>query len=360
MLLRLPVLIVIVYSTLLAQPQEEIAQGYYQENLINYLIENYKTASTLGYTNARDTMYSVIDIHNDSLLSCVYTGFTIILDPALDPSKDAYGKGVNCEHTWPQSMGADVEPQKSDMHHLFPCKSNVNSSRGNDPFAEIPDANTDRWFKLGEDQTSIPSEQIDEYAEKQNDGAQSFEPKENHKGDAARAMFYFYTIYNDVANVDFWNVQKDVLLQWHYDDPVDQREYDRTMQIASYQNNIPNPFILDSTLARRLLHTVTIPVSLNDVVKPKAYQLVQNYPNPFNPSTTISYHLPERATVKLTVFDLRGKPVLTLHDGGKPRGNYELQWNGVDDMGNFVSAGVYFCRLEAGGYSQTIKMVYLK
>jgi hypothetical protein len=90
------------------------------------------------------------------------------------------------------------------------------------------------------------------------------------------------------------------------------------------------------------------------------YSLSQNYPNPFNPTTTISYSIPEQSTVNLTVFDIRGKEVIRLHDTEKPHGNYEVRWNGLDESGNQVSTGVYFCRLEAGTFSQTIKMVYLR
>jgi len=85
-----------------------------------------------------------------------------------------------------------------------------------------------------------------------------------------------------------------------------------------------------------------------------------NYPNPFNPSTTIQYELPELSTVVLSIYDIRGREVRTLLEGTKPPGSYEVQWNGVDNSGNPVSTGVYFCRLQAGSYSKTIKMVYLK
>ena len=64
-------------------------------------------------------------------------------------------------------------------------------------------------------------------------------------------MFYFYTVYDNVANDSFFNGQKEVLYQWHLDDPVINSEIDRTWAIASYQNNIPNPFILDNTLIYR-------------------------------------------------------------------------------------------------------------
>ena len=152
-------------------------------------------------------------------------------------------------------MGASEEPQKSDMHHLFPCKSNVNSSRGNDPYAEIPDEDTDTWYRNDYSQDTIPIEYIDEFAEKDNPpdpNNEVFEPKENHKGDASRAMFYFFAMYNDVADTNFWNEQRDVLLDWHYYDEVDDWELNRTWAIASYQENQPNPFILDSSLARRI------------------------------------------------------------------------------------------------------------
>ena len=130
------------------------------------VIANFKPTKTLGYDKSRDTMYAVIDLKNGGSLSCVYTGYTIKLDRTKDPSADAYNKLIDCEHTWPQSMGADSEPQKSNLHHLYPTFTNVNSSRGNDPFAEIPDAKTDKWWYLNKSQTIIPTSNIDKYSEK--------------------------------------------------------------------------------------------------------------------------------------------------------------------------------------------------
>jgi len=131
----------------------------------------------------------------------------------------------------------------------------VNSSRGNDPYAEIDDQETDTWYRNNYSQETIPTEYIEEYAEKDNPpdpNNEVFEPREDHKGDASRAMFYFYAMYNDVADTNFWNVQRDVLLDWHYYDEVDDWELNRTWAIAGYQENQPNPFVLDSSLARRI------------------------------------------------------------------------------------------------------------
>ena len=235
--------------------QEIIGEGLSGQPLLDYVVSNYKTSTTLGYNTARDTLYSTIDIKEGNQLSCVYSGYTITLDMTQDPSTNAYNQGINCEHTFPQSMGASEEPQKSDMHHLFPCKSNVNSSRGNDPYGEIVDENTDTWYRNDYSQSTVPTEYINEFAEKDNppnSNNEVFEPREDHKGDASRSMFYFFAMYNDVANINFWNEQRDVLLDWHYYDVVDEWELNRTWAIASHQENQPNPFILDSSLARRI------------------------------------------------------------------------------------------------------------
>ncbi|MAX10151.1 MAG: hypothetical protein CMG13_04750 [Candidatus Marinimicrobia bacterium] len=234
---------------------ETLFPGVFGNDLKQLIINNYKTSSTLGYNNARDIMYSEIDIKPGNQLTGVYSGYTITLDLSQDPSTNAYNQGINCEHTWPQSLGAGSEPMKSDMHHLFPTKSNVNSSRGNDPFAESVDGLTDKWYRNDSYIQSIPSQFIDEYAEKYNPSNQSderFEPREIQKGNTARAMVYFYTMYSNVAEASFWEVQKETLLNWNFIDTPDNDEINRTWAIASYQQNKPNPFVIDPTLFDRI------------------------------------------------------------------------------------------------------------
>jgi len=108
-------------------------------------------------------------------------------------------------------------------------------------------------------------------------------------------------------------------------------------------------------------HVIINPTGTKDNGEaPARYELSQNYPNPFNPTTTISYSLPEQSTVRLKIFDIRGQEVATLQDDVKSPGNYEVQWDGINAVGLPVSTGVYFAHLQAGEYSQTIKMLYLK
>ena len=235
----------------LTTAQSIIGPGNTKTDLFNFLINNYKTSSTLSYNSARDVMYSIIDLTSDNTLKGIYTNYTITIDPTQDPRPQTNALNMNCEHAWPQSMGASGSPQKSDMHHLYPSRGNVNSSRGNKPFDEIDDSQTDKWWRLDYYETSIPSQFIDEFSEVDNDN-EKFEPREDVKGNIARSMFYFYTIYNDVANQNFFDIQKDILYAWHKEDPVDEIELSRTYAIAGYQNNIPNPFVLDSSLIKRI------------------------------------------------------------------------------------------------------------
>jgi hypothetical protein len=94
--------------------------------------------------------------------------------------------------------------------------------------------------------------------------------------------------------------------------------------------------------------------------KPLSFRLQQNYPNPFNPTTSIKYNLPIASDVNMTVYDITGRTVTTLEDAYQGAGSYLVQWSGIDDSGNSVSTGVYFCRLCAGDFSKTIKMLYMK
>ncbi len=233
--------------------------GVTGQALLSKLVQDYRPATVQSYSNARDILFG--EIYNESnYVSCVYTGYTAYLNPANDPSDEALAQGLNTEHSWPRSKGASEGTNGySDMHHLYPAEEQVNSDRGNAPFNEIPDAETDRWYRLGNIQTTIPVSNIDEYSEMDFDSYQ-FEPREDHKGNLARAMFYFYTMYKaeaDAADPNFFASQKDVLYRWHQTDVVDAKESDRNQLIANYQDGKVNPFIVDTTLVRRAYFTET-------------------------------------------------------------------------------------------------------
>jgi len=246
------VLILIIAAYAIADEREVIAPGVYNTPLWDYLVNNYKTSTTMGYDDARDILYSQIDLQPGNQLEGIYSGYTIVIDPSNDPSVEAFQLGINCEHTWPQSYGASEEPQRSDMHHLYPSKSNVNSARSNSPFAESPDDETDTWYRLDVTLYSIPTSNINEYSEKDAYGDNKWEPREEVKGNIARSMFYFYAMYYDDITHSFIDDQMETLYAWHLQDPADATEIERTWAIAAYQQNKPNPFVIDDSLIERI------------------------------------------------------------------------------------------------------------
>ena len=98
--------------------------------------------------------------------------------------------------------------------------------------------------------------------------------------------------------------------------------------------------------------------NLNNIVEvgvPDKYNISQNYPNPFNPSTKISYDLPKNSFVKLIVFDILGREIVTLVNDVQIAGKYEAVFDGSQ-----IPSGIYFARLKAGSYEHIIKMLMIK
>ena len=88
--------------------------------------------------------------------------------------------------------------------------------------------------------------------------------------------------------------------------------------------------------------------------------LRQNAPNPFQQSTSIGVSLAERGDMHLAVYDVSGRRVATVVSGVRDAGEHNFDWNGTDDAGNRVGAGVYFYRLETGKQSLTKKLVLMR
>ncbi|MCC7093240.1 MAG: T9SS type A sorting domain-containing protein [Ignavibacteriaceae bacterium] len=98
---------------------------------------------------------------------------------------------------------------------------------------------------------------------------------------------------------------------------------------------------------------------------PKVFALNQNYPNPFNPTTTISFELPEQSNVKLIIYDILGREVVTLEDGSFEAGYYSKTWTCVDSHNTNVGSGIYIYRITAHGingqdFSKVMKMIVVK
>ena len=91
-----------------------------------------------------------------------------------------------------------------------------------------------------------------------------------------------------------------------------------------------------------------------------SFKLYSNYPNPFNPSTTIHFQIPVNEQVNVSIYNILGQQVRTLIDQSLQKGDHQIVWDGTNEAGITVESGVYFCRVEAGAFKQSQKMVLLK
>jgi len=144
-----------------------------------------------------------------------------------------------------------------------------------------------------------------------------------------------------------------ITLQWKIVDKID----GYSIVISTPDGKIGQQIIEGSGL-RRIEGTnlKSIYVSLmTGAGSPKEFALLQNYPNPFNPLTVIRYQLPVSGHVRLTMYDVLGREVVSLVNESKAPGTYDISW----DASNYPS-GVYFYRLRAGKFSDVKKLILIK
>ncbi len=317
-----------------AQGFQTVFSGLAGQELIDSLAHNYRPSVVLDYANSRDTLYAKILAKDDDSLRCIYSGHTLYLDPTQDPTQYVYQNGgtngMNTEHAYPQAKGATPNTNAhSDMHHLFPTRIAVNEARGDKPYANIPDAQTQKWFLGNQVFTGIPTQNIDAYAES---GSATFEPKEASKGDVARSILYFYTVYRGQANTadpNFFALQRSTLCQWDAQDPADAAELEKTWQIATYQEGKPNPFVLDCTLASRSWCPEVMAncqVSSPDIQQPALSLRVA--PQPFSGWANVFMELPFSGDLNGRVYTLLGQEIHAFKAENALKGPFVLPIDG--------------------------------
>lgn len=177
----------------------------------------------IAYYDARMEMFTSLD-NVEGIVECVYTG--TLVETSTIPSN----LEMNAEHSWPQSHGAFDGAARSDLHHIFPVTSQINSIRNNHPFCDVVEITREiEASKLGFDEN----------------GTRCFEPRPEHKGALARAMFYFASVYQQEID----NEQEAVLRRWHREHPVKPAERIRARQIRVFQGSsqpfVEKPFLVD-------------------------------------------------------------------------------------------------------------------
>jgi hypothetical protein len=118
-----------------------------------------------------------------------------------------------------------------------------------------------------------------------------------------------------------------------------------------------NPFFVVQVLLSSISYIGVQPIS-NTV--PSKFELAQNYPNPFNPTTRIKFAIAQTSDVSIKIYDITGREVNNLVNQRMTPGTYSVIWTAVNNMGNSVSSGVYFYRIEAGNYVESKKMMLVR
>jgi hypothetical protein len=106
---------------------------------------------------------------------------------------------------------------------------------------------------------------------------------------------------------------------------------------------------------KRSLSDMTSDIDDRQQPLPMEFVLHQNYPNPFNPTTKINYELPITNYVELTIYSILGRRIATLVSQQQKAGHHQVELNALG-----LASGVYYYRLEAGGFVDVKKMVLLR
>jgi deoxyribonuclease-1 len=195
-------------------------------NNIKEIVISTHSSPIIDYTVARRHLFGNLHYRN-KIVTDVYCQQDYDENHNVGKDRIPNPKFLNCEHTWPQSKfknEKEEEVMRSDLHHLYPVASFANSARSNYPFGIVE--NIERICGKSYKGTIVGTQDI------------GFEPQDAHKGNAARAIFYFSIRYS--MPID--QTQEFYLRQWHIKDPVDSFEKERNFKIEMIQGNL-NPFI---------------------------------------------------------------------------------------------------------------------
>lgn len=264
------------------------------------------------------------DYTNDSVLD-MYS-YVAMYYPNPNPTFASFGQDIHIEHSVPKSwwLGTEGAPYK-DLHHLFPANGPTNSAKSNYPLG-VPSGT----IFFDNNRSKIGNATYTTYS------GRVFEPHDDFKGDFARAYFYFVTAYENYSSV-FTNQMFDnntypvlsdwainLLLDWHRNDPVSQKEIDRNEVVFSFQNN-RNPFIDHPILVEHIWGNQ----------KNNAFY-INNNPN----ISVVNYTLNSNVTLTLSTSNLSSVSKAITIKGSNLTGNVNLSISGTNSTQFTVSESI--------------------
>jgi endonuclease I len=273
-------------------------------NLVNpHTVQFYSSYGPLMVSDfeARDT------VQGQRVVTCVYSGENKVYTEPFDFTSNGYSREHTYAHSWMATNPAQSLPEYSDYHHLFPTNlNNANILRSNYPLGKVvTPSSTFMGCKLGLDAN----------------GKTVFEPRDEHKGDAARAMLYMTICYTTVSG-NLWalpsNISSSVpygqdqaiLKTWHFNDPPSNWEIARNDYVDSLQNN-RNPFIdnVDYACFVNFSNMTYESLGCEASIQDKLNTGFIAYPNPAKDELTL--HVDATNISRYEVYDATGRLVLS-------------------------------------------------
>ncbi|HEY0031167.1 MAG TPA: endonuclease [Bacteroidia bacterium] len=289
------------------------------------------------------------------VITCVYSGQNKIYAEPFDWTANGFSREHTYCHNWMPTNPATGLPEYDDYHHLFPTNQNdANAVRSNYPLGEVVTASyTYLGCKLGTDVN----------------GKIVFEPRDEQKGDAARALMYEATCYNGVSGNNWafpnpisgtipYGQDQNVLKRWHYQDPPSSYEIARNDFVDSLQNN-RNPFVdsmqyacyIDFSTMTKITGPMAICITAGISENHDNADLLMVAPNPNTGNFTAYYTSSKEQKVEIKLFDMIGKVVysqsLKVNTGNNP---VEINTIGLDK-------GIYLFELSTLTGKQAVKLV---
>lgn len=345
--LYLVLTLIIAAATLNAQPQ-----GYYDgtegltgnalKTKLHGIIKNDKHVSYSGLWNAYEQTDKkpngkVWDIYSDIPNGTPPYQFTFVINQCGNYSGE--GDCYNREHLWAQSWTNNDGTEKTDLHHVYPTDGYVNNRRSNYAFGEVGNASwtSQNGSKLGKNTVSGFTGTV-------------FEPIDEYKGDIARALMYvsvrYYTEDGKWNNSDMTNksIIKDwaiaMLLRWHEEDPVDDKEINRNNAVYNIQHN-RNPFVDYPEFANMIWDSHWSVDEMQQTV------LVNVWPNP----ATSTVNIKGENIDAVYMYNAVGQLVLYL--------DVDNDEQSVVDVSGFNS-GIYFMNVISGNGGSVLKKIMVR
>ncbi len=331
--------------------QANIPQDYYleangksSEQLKEALYQIISNHTVFPYTSSSTDTWDILqlsdqDPENHDNMILVYTGRSQdkgYRDGSGNYSQYENGNGTqsnswNREHVWPKSHGFPDEDDNAytDVHNLKPSDRSVNSSRGT------------KDFDYGGNQHSEATNCFTD--------SDSWEPSDFVKGDIARILFYMVVRYDpgydhnnnsfDLELVDYTTPGNNdpilgklsTLIQWHFDDPVDDFEINRNEVIFGFQQN-RNPFIDHPSLVN-FLWGENVGQNWNENLSFNNFSSNNDLTVFPNPSTGILNFTEELQNEKIEIFSLTGKKI------------FEKEVTNTNSLNLNLNPGIYLLKI---------------